>query len=132
MFQFSRVISINTLMTQFSAHIPYASALEDLVDQIIACSPGCSGFESDEVMIVCDGVRSAATVTSQLPFEVTRAADETDYVSTRVWIRDEPGIEAEVAALTDQFAADFAAYRIVYIDAPAGDVSAIRSLLAGL
>jgi hypothetical protein len=119
-------------MTQFSAHIPYASALEDLVDQIIACAPGCSGFESEEVLIVCDGVRSAATVTSQLRFDVIRAADETDYVSTRIWIRDQPGIEAEVAALSDQFAADFATYRIVHIDAPAADVPAIRSLLAGL
>ena len=120
------------MMTQFSAHIPYASALEDLVDQIIACSPGCSGFGSEEVMIVCDGVRSAATVTSQLPFEVIRAADETDYVSTRVWIRDQPGIEAEVAALNDQFAADFAAYRIVHIDAADQDVGAIREILATL
>ncbi len=116
-------------MTQFSAHIPYASALEDLVDEITACSPGCSGFESEEVLIVCDGVRSAATVTSQLRFDVIRAADETDYVSTRIWIRDQPGIEAEVAALSDQFAADFAAYRVIHIDAQDRDVGAICEIL---
>jgi hypothetical protein len=119
-------------MTQFSAHIPYASALENLVDQIIASSPGCSGFESEEVLIVCDGVRSAATVTSQLRFEVIRAADETDYVSTRVWIRDQSGIEAEIAALSEQFAADFAAYRVIHFDAADQDVGAIREILATL
>lgn len=116
-------------MIQFSAHIPYASALEDLVDQIIACSPGCSGFESEEVLIVCDGVRSAATVTSQLRFDVIRAADETDYVSTRIWIRDQPGIEDEVAALSDQFDADFTAYRVIHIDAPDRNFRAICEIL---
>jgi len=117
------------MMTQFRAHIPYTASLEDLVDEIVAQAPQSSGYETDEVMIVCDGVRSAATVTSQLPFEVIRAADETDYVSTRVWIRDQPGIEAEVAALSDQFAADFAAYRVIHIDASDRDVGAIREIL---
>lgn len=116
-------------MSQFRACIPYTATLEDLVDEITAQAPQSSGFETDEVMIVCDGVRSAATVTSQLRFEVIRAADETDYVSTRVWIRDQPGIDAEVAALSDQFAADFAAYRVIHIDAPDRDVGAIREIL---
>jgi hypothetical protein len=120
------------MMTQFCTLIPYSAALEDIVDEIIAQAPQACGFETDEVMIVCDGIRSAATVASQLPFEVVRAADETESLSTRIWIRDQPGIEAEVAALSDQFAADFAAYRIVHIDAPAADAPAIRSLLAGL
>ena len=119
-------------MTQFCTLIPYSAALEDIVDEITARAPQSCGFETDEVMIVCDGIRSAATVASQLPFEVVRAADETESLSTRIWIRDQPGIEAEVAALRDQFAADFAAYRIVHIDAPAADVPAIRSLLAVL
>ena len=119
-------------MTQFRAHIPYDAALEDIVDQITACSPGCSGFETDEVLIICDGVRSAATVASQLRLEVIRGADETASLSTRLWIRDQPGIEAELDALTDQFSADFAAYRIVHIDAADRDVAAILSVLAGL
>jgi hypothetical protein len=120
------------MMTQFCTLIPYRAALEDIVDEITARAPQACGFEFNEVVIVCDGIRSAATVASQLPFDVIQTADETESLSTQVWIRDQPGIEAEVAALTDQFAADFAAYRIVYIDAPAGDVRAIRSLLAGL
>lgn len=120
------------MMTQFCTLIPYRAALEDIVDEITAGAPQSCGFEFNEVVIICDGVKSAATVAAQIPFEVVRAADETESLSTQVWIRDQPGIEAEVAALTDQFAADFAAYRIVYIDAPAGDVPAIRSLLAGL
>jgi len=119
-------------MSQFRACIPYTATLEDLVDEIVAQAPQSSGYETDEVMIVCDGVRSAATVTSQLRFEVIRAADETDYVSTRVWIRDQPGIEAEVAALNDQFAADFTAYRIVHVDAADQDFGAIREILATL
>ena len=120
------------MMTQFRAYIPFATTLEEIVDEITARAPQSCGFETDEVLIICDGIRSAATVASQLPFEVVRVADETESLSTRIWIRDQPGIEAEVAALSDQFAADFAAYRIVHIDAPAADVPAIRSLLAGL
>lgn len=119
-------------MTQFRAHIPYATSLEDIVDQIAACSPGCSGFDIDEILIVCDGIRSAATVASQLRLEVIRGADETASISTRLWIRDQPGIEAELDALTDQFSADFAAFRIVHIDAPDRDAAAIMSVLAGL
>lgn len=120
------------MMTQFRAYIPFATTLEEIVDEITARAPQSCGFETDEVLIICDGIRSAATVASQLPFEVVRAADETESLSTRIWIRDQPGIEAEVAALKDQFAAAFAAYRVVHIDAPAADVPAIRSLLAGL
>lgn len=116
-------------MTQFRVHIPYRVTLEDLVDQIIARAPDSSGFESDEILIVCDGIRSAATIGSQLRLEVIRGADETESLSTRIWIRDQPGIEAEIAALTEQFAADFAAFRIVHIDAAEGDVRAIREIL---
>lgn len=120
------------MMTQFRAHIPYATTLEDIVDQMVACSPGRSGFETDEVLIICDGVRSAATVASQLRMEVIRGADETDSLSTRLWIRDQPGIEAELDALKDQFSADFAAFRIIHIDAADRDVAAIISALAYL
>lgn len=119
-------------MTQFRAHIPYRVSLEDLVDQIIERAPGSSGFETDEVMIVCDGIRSAATVASQLRLEVIRGTDETESFSTRLWIRDQPSIEAEIVGLTDQFDADFAAYRIIHIDAAESDVRAIREILATL
>ncbi len=67
------------MMTQFRAHIPYASSLEDLVDEITAQAPQASGFETDEILVVCDRVRSAATVASQTPFEVVRAADESEF-----------------------------------------------------
>jgi hypothetical protein len=117
------------MMTQFCTLIPYRAALEDIVDEITARAPQACGFEFDEVVIVCDGIRSAATVASQLPFEVIQTADETESLSTQVWIRDQPGIEAEVAALTDQFAADFAAYRVIHIDAPDRDFQAIREIL---
>lgn len=119
-------------MTQFCAHIPYHVPLEDLVCQIVARAPGSSGFETEEIMIVCDGIRSATTVASQFRLDVIRDADETESLSTRVWVRDQPGIEAEIVALTEQFAADFAAYRTIHIDAPDRDVGAIREILATL
>lgn len=131
-FQFTDVTFDKYIMTQFRAHIPYAAAFEDIVDQITACSPGCSGFETDEVLIVCDGIRSAATVASQLRLDVIRGDDETESLSTRLWIRDQPGIEAELDALSEQFSADFAAFRVVHIDAKDREVEAIRSILADL
>lgn len=119
-------------MTQLRAYIPYVAALEDLVDEIIARAPGSSGFETDEILIICDGIRSAATITSQLRLEVIRGADETESLSTRIWIRNQPGIEDEIVALTEQFAADFAAFRIVHIDAAERDVRAIREILGAV